>query len=288
MIYIMSTIKSVTATGMHSYKGFDTSTESLIAMRDDILKCIIQNTQIQVVNASIQRGNIVIKDWGNGIAYEKSTITGSKITTKHSGPKYTLFAKEDSVFKVVDKEGTIMNISEERLKSISKAGLMANCSIIQTKDGIELKIEDYYTIQKDIEFEKDIKTKYNNFIVKAAILGYKDINFKYTIENHEIKLTKYTGSSEDIILPSFITAIKNNAFERIKINTIKLNEGLRTIGSGAFSFSEIERIEIPSTVEIIGWGAFSHNIKLIKNFFEMNTDRFILRNDKTVVLDQSN
>ena len=288
MIYITSTLKSSAGAGMNFYRGFDTSTDSQIVVGKSILKCIILGTKIQVVNASIQKGNIVIKDWGNGLTYEENNIQGFKIKIDYSGPKYILFARGNNVNKLIDCEGHVSTPWETDLINMVKSGKVANCRIIDTGNGDKLIAEDFYEIQEDKEFEKLIESKYSSFVAKTAMLGYSGITFEYAIENHEVELTRYTGSNKDIILPSFITTIGKTAFEAIGISTVKLNEGLHIIGEGAFAFNEIERIEIPETVELIGWGAFSHNSKLIRNASELNTDRFKFRNTKTIMLDQIN
>ena len=81
-----------------------------------------------------------------------------------------------------------------------------------------------------------------------------------------------------------------SAFRDVDIETLNLNEGLKVIGNRAFEPKEwlngLTSVEIPSTVKVIGSKAFSNNNRLIKNDSTWNTDRFKLRSEKTIVVDQ--
>ena len=290
MLYIISTIQHNPERDI-TYKGFDTYSDSVMTLRGDILKNAILNNNIQVVNASIQGGNIAIKDWGRGLDLETAECVDVNYIVKHSGPKYVLLAEKNNWYKLVDYTGVLHELDTEAMKATVRKGEVANCSLANTKEGSKLKAVDIYTIQKDREFESLIKSKYEIFIAKACILGYGNVSFEYEIENHTVRLIKYNGSSKDVILPSFITAIKKEAFYWKGIKTLNLNEGLKAIGAMAFGTNEytdgIERVEIPSTVEIIGLGAFMVNDKLFRSGSDLNTDRFVLLNTKTIVLEQN-
>ena len=274
MIYIISIMK-LNEGDKRAYRGIDTCSDSILLIRGKVLKNIILNTNIQVVNANVQEDSIILKKWN------KEIHTLSKYG-EVSGSDYVLLAtKENGMYKIVDKDGKISNISGENLRVLEKAGKIANCTNT-------LKITDSYKIGENAEFENSIKYKYEAFIVKIMMLGLKNITFEYEIENKEVRLTKYTGSNIDVILPSFITSIKMNAFSHIGIRTIDLNEGLRVIGAEAFCTKDtkglLEHVEIPSTVELICHSAFLNNNKLFKNTRTLNPDRFKLRSNKTIVM----
>ena len=153
----------------------------------------------------------------------------------------------------------------------------------------KIKTEDVYTIQKDKEFEAIIAEKYNNFIAKTIILGYKDTSFEYEVENKEVRITHYIGINRNVIVPPFITAIGKQAFRDSAIETIKFSEELRIIGNEAFNTyrkDSIKQVEIPSTVSLIGNNAFKGNIKLSNLGGGIRTKYFKILGDKTVVLDQ--
>ena len=279
MIYILSTTKSANNDEL-SYGIFDTYSESTMTIGPNVLWELILSTKIQVVNASIKSGEVILKNWANGIA----VINHTKNKTTISGPQYTLLgSRTDNTYKIVDYTGDVHDINEKELIDLANSHRLANCNS-------EIETTDVYKIQKDEEFEKSIKIKYNNFIAKTTLLGLAGIAFKYEIENQEVKLSAYTGSNKDVILPPFITAIMKSAFRYADIHTIKLNEGLKSIGEKAFApidtFGNLKHIEIPSTVEIVGKHAFMYNTRLIKGSGATNTDRFKLLNNKTVVLQQ--
>ena len=268
MIYITCIIKNSKTDG---FMGFDTSSSSPVILTAKVLTDIILNTKIKVANASIHNNTIVIKEWANGLA----TRSGNT----YSGPKYVLIAKERYIYKIVDYSGFMYSMGLLEIKELIESKNIANCYY---REDQSIESEDVYEIQLNEEFEKAIQDKYNSFIAKAIVLGCGNMTFSYEIENDEVALTKYTGSSVDIILPPFIAAIKKGAFSNTGIRTIKLSNGLKNIGAMAFSFCKIERIEIPKSVELIGWKAFAQN----KHNISMS--RVKLQNDKTIILEPTN
>ena len=167
---------------------------------------------------------------------------------KGCGPSYVLVSTKYFMCKLIGSDGKITKKCKEDLNNLVKQEKVANCT--QTKS--------------------------------------EDV---YEIENSEVRLKNYTGSNNDVILTQFITAIMKDAFRGKYIKTIRLNHGLKVIGEAAFyhagSSSSLESIEIPETVEIIGDDAFTGNRKLAKTDGKINTERFKLLSDKTVVLSQS-
>ena len=282
MIYIISTLIE-----KNSYVGLETCSNSKIVLNDIELRDLILNTRIQVINASLQGNNIVIRDWGNGIATERNVVRRNQTVTMYEGPKYTVISRNDNTYKIVDHTGIISNMSIEQLANMIKTRNVANCTL--TDNGVDtlIKAKDVYEVEKDEEFEKDIASKYTKFALKSMMLGLNN-TFEYTIENHEVILSKYTGKGTDVILPSFITAIGKKAFEFKEIAAIKLNQGLKIIGESALAGNELKYIEIPDTVELVGLGALSNNKKLFKNHREINTEQVKLTNNKTIILYQSN
>ncbi len=89
-------------------------------------------------------------------------------------------------------------------------------------------------------------------------------NFKYMIKNDgTICIAGYTGSEEDVVIPSKIegipvTEIGNGAFNlKNSIKTLTLPDTLTKIGMIAFSYCQnMESINIPSSVTVIENGAF--------------------------------
>ena len=283
MLYIRALVTNHTDSVV-AYKAYDTYSRSTAVLRRDLLTDILVNNKMQVVNASIQNNAIVIRNWVNGICTEKHTIRNDSIIEKN-GPKYIALAKEGNSYRFIDSAGKMQYKMADYFKEVIKEKEVANCII--TSSG-EIESEDVYTIYKDKEFEKSIDLKYENYIAKAALLGYNSTTFNYEVENRTVRLTEYTGTNTEIILPSFITVIMKNAFRDKGIEKIELNEGLKVIGIGAFASrsdsASLERIEIPSTVELIGFAAFTGNDKLFMRDSNLSITRFKLRNSKTVML----
>ena len=280
MIYIIA-IKKSKESNITDYRIFDTCSDSTMLIKPNSMYEIMLNTDIKVVNAStgMRKDRIILKNWVHEIATFKSMGFGSK----HSGTKYVLLAtRDDGTFKIVDYEGTVSSIKLEELTDIIRAKDIANCST-------KLDMEDTYKILKDIEFEKNIETKYKSFIAKSSLMGLGQMDFEYEIENQEVRFKKYRGTSENLILPSFITSIMKFAFIDAYLQTIKINTGLRVIGPAAFAPKDfagtLQRIEIPPTVELVGCQAFISNDRLAGRDGKLHTDRVKLLSNKTYVLE---
>ena len=284
MIYIISILKDANGNPLY-YRGFDIHSESSLLLGSDRLKEII-NAKIEVANASIINNEIVIGKWLTEIYSQRPYIAPGKFETKCNGAKYVLVTKEHTKYKLVEHLGNTDTLSEKKLKDLARSIEIANCRLIGNDLAGEIETMGVYDIKHDTKFEELIHFKYRSFIAKTAMLGYNDMTFNYIIENHEVKLRQYTGSSKDIILPSFITVVMKNAFKDMNIKTLNLNEGLKLIGEKAFNNGDIEKIEIPSTVKLICIGAFGFNKRLF-DYSRLNTNRFKLKSNNTVVLDQT-
>jgi hypothetical protein len=92
-----------------------------------------------------------------------------------------------------------------------------------------------------------------------------DAPFDFVIEGNEVKIIRYTGSSDvDIIIPSRysdipVTEIGNDVLRNKSIKSVKMFESLKRIGSFAFANCSIASLVIPNSLEIIGAGAFQNN-----------------------------
>ena len=286
MLYILSLYMRENGEFLY-YRVYETSSESVMLILETELKNIILNSNIQVVNASIQNNEIKLNSWANGVASQH----GSHFGHKFYGSKYVLLAMRKDTYKISDYEGNVFYIGDIELKALIKSKQIANCIITETAEGSKLIAKDVYEIIKDKEFEQDIDSRYKNFLNKAIMIGYKDMTFDYSIENHVVKLRKYTGSNKNVLLPSFITAIVQDAFKNTTIEAIRFSTGLKVIGQKAFAThgksKGVDRVELPETVDLVGIGAFMENVKLFKSDGNINSDRFKIHNDKTIILTQT-
>lgn len=302
MIYVIGLLRhSSKADGsILRYMLMDTLSESYMQVTPNKLKHIISNFNTQVVNANIHNDNIELHEWVKDIILMTSEISGkgfiNSVNYGENLPRercsFTLLASEGNTYKVTRYNGDIAKLPLHKLETLVGQGEVANCSIVNNKGKSEITGIDTYEIIADEKFEESIALKYKAFKAKAMVLGYGSISFDYEIENHQVKLKRYTGLSKNIILPSFITAIKANAFRETTMETVNLNEGLKVIGNRAFApmskSDGLDGIEIPSTVEIVGSGAFSNNYKMVKSNGALNISKLKLRNEKTIVIDQFN
>ena len=197
---------------------------------------------------------------------------------------WILVAKENNTYKIISCHGIIAKISSRKLNGLINNNQIVNCRLEDNK----FISTDTYEIIPNKEFENTIAEKYEAFQAKALLLGYGSISFEYEIENNQVKIRKYTGSSTNIILPSFITVIMKNAFDNVNVETIELNEGLKLIGVGAFvaenKIPQLRFVEIPSTVELIEPKAFSFNYNTLKYGVDPKDTKFKLRSNKTIIL----
>ena len=275
MVYIISLVKNSIGK-IVEYTGFDTYSDSVMDITPDELKCIILNTNMQVVNAGVQNGEITLKKWANRIR----TFIGEELGCGSVGSKYVLLAtSEDDKYKICDHHGDVEYINKKKLKMLVRSGDIANCNY-------KLGVTDVYNIETNKEFEDGIRSKYEIFIAKTTMLGMQGMTFRYSIENIEVRLTEYTGYNRNVVLPPFITAIEKFAFSNSDVLTLKLNEGLKAIDLCAFVFKPIAKMEIPKTVELICNEAFVDNHRATDIKSTLNKNRFKLQNRETIVLRQ--
>ena len=116
-----------------------------------------------------------------------------------------------------------------------------------------------------------------NKVFKAKITANGDSyietaaeNFEYealdtTVSTNEIKITGYTGSDKNVIIPSTIdgktvVAIEEMAFSTSELNSVVIPNGVTTIGDFAFYGCKLTNVVIPSSVTTIGDYAFNDNL----------------------------
>lgn len=62
----------------------------------------------------------------------------------------------------------------------------------------------------------------------------------------------------EVVIPSSVIKIENQAFYNSGLTTVTLNEGLTTIGVTAFAYSQLSSVTIPGTVTAINGSAFNN------------------------------
>ena len=284
MLYIIEVIgqKDNRKTEITGYKVLDTLSESPMFLTPIQLKRIFSSSTIQVANAKLHNNEIRVSEWVNEIA------TGSSYSSDSKKCPLILIAKRKDTYTVANYQGGMSKVNFEELRKYINNNRIANCMThIDTEKDLKISRTDAYDIIEDRGFEEGIESKYKIFIAKLKLLGHGDTSFNYKIENKQVVLKLYTGSSTNIILPSFIAAIKDRAFSGANIETLTLNEGLSVIGRWAFESHDgqdkLKSLEIPSTVELIEQGAFFKRISLLNEEGTLNTAIVKLRNDNTII-----
>lgn len=179
--------------------------------------------------------------------------------------KYVLIGKtsDNSCVSVVGRH--CIKSDTNRLFQCIVDGQYNNCYNGDRKDGYELLASDKKLGSMWVKglmdltsvegFEESIKLKYNSFVLKTSALGYS-CSFEYTIIKDQVIYERYTGNGGNVLMPSFITIVKQGAFSFSKIDTVTLGRNVRILGDSAFSFSSIKNIELNDALKIIGKCAF--------------------------------
>lgn len=209
------------------------------------------------------------------------------------------FSGEDK-YLISDINGNLQEVNGDKLhkyNTITNAVFDEDWSSVNKITGLfNVVIEP--DIHEDTELEQKIKNQYNHFINKCHLVG-QDISFEYKIKGDDVILTKYTGTSEKVIVPKFITVIGENAFSIFweynliyRIKEIILNDGLKRICNKAFTFCKAKKIIIPRTVEVIERCAFYNSTlsdynKLSEDKDERGIARCPLIKSKVTVLSRN-
>ena len=271
MLYVVSMTKYYDTSEYYIF--FETHTESFFSGDKAFLNNLIIVHKINIKNISVINGELDIKPWYNEIH--------CKQLIEDTGSDYVLICKPaKNIYKLVSYDKKISYVEIKQLKRLIQGFKIANCDF---RDGT-YKSMDTYTTAKDTTFEERINNIYKKYKTKTSILGC-GMEFEYTIEGAEVKLRKYTGTCKNVIVPKFITTIIEGAFIGTEIESIKLEPGLKYIGSFAFEDCNLSEIMIPETVEFIGLGAFYGNKRLFKSNEEY-TDKIKILNKRTLVLDK--
>ena len=268
MIYLIGVRKLFNKT---NYTLIETETESFFTWDSKLVEKLLSKTTIK--NVRLIDGEIKIKNWCNDLSCVKLSIV--------LGSEYTLLCKiDEDKFKITSSAEMVEYINAAQLKRYIQESKIANCSVING----EYKSIDTYNVTKNIQFEQYISNQYERYIAMTRLTG-QNTTFNYVIEGREVKLRKYTGTSKKVIVPKFITSIMSRAFMGSDITEVKLEQGLKTIGSLAFNNCELYKITIPETVEFIGLGALYGNRELVADRGDYK-DTITILNKNTTIIDE--
>ena len=122
----------------------------------------------------------------------------------------------------------------------------------------------YGGTQEDWDALKNTIDNGNDPLKNATIMYTpQESDFTYTENDTGVTITGYTGSTGNIIIPSElggkpVTAIGEKAFFQNKtITSVKIPEGVTSIGNSAFAQTNLTEVEIPKSVKNIERYAFN-------------------------------
>ena len=232
------------------YYLFGTHSESVFKTDERFLIKLVKEKGIEIKNISIKNDRVELNRWPHSIE--------SNLGDKESN--YVLIGNiEKSQFKMIDSTGKVGYYDEAELKTLIESDRVLNCEYTNNTNKI-YKSTDTYSIRKDPKIIEQIYAKYIDFRMQGLHLGM-DLGFDYIIENEEVKITKYTGTSDKVVIPNFITAVLANAYSYRGIRELMINEGLKFIGNSAFKGNDITFVLLPYSVEIVGKEAFDRDIR---------------------------
>ena len=174
-------------------------------------------------------------DVEDGVLYDYHRTTLIRYPLGKGGSDFTI---PDTVTKISNKAFKNADISgvlnlPSSLKEIGEYAF-EGCSNINS---FNVKSNDYFCSEDGVLYNKD-KTELIQFIGNSNLI--------------------------DFTVPSSVKKIRDGAFSDLKLNSIKLNDGLEYIGDYAFSNTNITEINLPESLEEIGDYSFSNtNIKNI-------------------------
>ena len=275
MIYVVSIRKYFD--GNRSYILFETGTESFFKGDKEFLRDLIVRYRMNLRNT-----NLIDYEETDTLWYNKINCTDADGISTES--EYVLMCTiNNNTFKLISKDKEVIYVDREKLTKYTEANKIANCQIKNDK----YKSIGTYTVNRDMQFENLIAEKYKAYEAKSTLLGRK-MSFEYIIEGRQVKLKEYTGTTKDVIVPKFITSIMDRAFIYSKIETVILEEGLKSIGNCAFEGCNLSEVVIPKTVQFLGKGAFFRNKKLIADSGGYWEDKVKVLSKKTTMLDKWN
>ncbi len=273
MIYII-------AENNYHYEALEILTESIFKIDKAEVRGIRDN------NIALLNANIIPNDKLELHKWPKEMEQPNKSLNYKVHYEFLIGQVDQERFKVVAVGGWFKTkyVNKQELQQMIMNNQLNNCNYINNS----MQSCDTHNLYTEQSFRDNINNKYAEFIAKAKLMGH-DMSFDYVVEGKHVKIYKYTGNSDEVIIPNFVTDIMVGAFQKKGIKTLKLNNGIELIGNKAFTENEIDKLVIPKTVKFIGESAFGDNRitkKTGQHLRGFDENKVTIENQNTLILNQ--
>lgn len=268
---------------LYAYRILNSISGDVQEYTDNHLDKLIKDKSIEIKNMSTDGDKaVIVGEYSN-----KYTRIGLESKLDRKTAIIVLERLPLIDYKCTNYTGKIFNMTLNKLTYNSSIVIIVNGYI---KDS-EIIMEQ--TSDIDLEKIKTLEYKIKGYEAKSKILG--NIPLGIEIKVNEAVITSVDHEIKDVIIPSFVTAIWQRAFNHNNIlSYIYIPTGVKFIGRSAFSYcKELTEVVMEDTDIILDRGVFAsctnlRYIQLSKKLIEIpdNTFRFC-RNLVKVEIPQS-
>ena len=194
-----------------------------------------------VSGINIGDGLTSIESYTFGCGKAKSLTIGNKVTTIKS----YAFGNSSGLEGTITIPDSVVTIQSNAFPTT--LGKIEKIEIGKGLTTIPVGFFNNMTSLKEIDVSED-NTKLSS---EDGVLFNKD--------KTNLMIYPHAKIMESYVVPNTVTSIDSNAFANTELNSVILNEGLISIGTGAFTYSKISgNLVIPNSVTTIGASAFSY------------------------------
>lgn len=202
----------------------------------------------------------LVKEWGLKGLKKRFDIEMLAVSMLAYPENYSSILKDTLLRYIKQRKEDIVKVLIRRddIKRIENL-----CKFIRLKP---FEIEEYFKyVSERYQENKNIiqffEEKRRTDVSEKSVAEWRK-EFKFTIKDGEVNISKYVGRETDIVIPEMIgknkvVGIGSHAFEcPFWLQTISIPETVREIGSYAFQKTRLEELVIPHSIKKIEFGTF--------------------------------